>query len=158
MLGIGADDEETNVPRPVAGIANAIGVAAGSGGQGAAVLADGTVRAWGFGYGEMPKRGLPASNTPLPIDGIGGAVAISPHLALLRDGTVREFGAREWPWSTPKLTGVVAVASDAVNRFALLGDGRLMAWGHKQWYPNGPVVRAELGPETARQCAAQGLR
>jgi len=122
------------------------------------VLSDGTVRAWGFGYGAMPKRGLPASNTPLPIDGIRDAVAISPHLALLRDGTVREFGAREWPWSTPKLTGVVAVASDHVNRFALLSDGKLMAWGHKQWYPTGPIVRAELGAETARQCAARGLR
>jgi hypothetical protein len=158
VLGIGTDDEETNVPRQVAGISSAIGVAAGGGGSGAAVLSDGTVRAWGFGYGAMPKRGLPASNTPLPIDGIRDAVAISPHLALLRDGTVREFGAREWPWSTPKLTGVVAVASDHVNRFALLSDGKLMAWGHKQWYPTGAIVRAELGAETARQCAARGLR
>lgn len=158
LLGIGTDEEETNVPRPVAGISNAIAVAAGSSGTGAALLADGTVRAWGFGYGPSPGRGLRASNTPLPIDGIRDAVAISPHLALLRDGTVREFGAREWPWPTPTLSNVVAVASDHVNRFALLSDGRLMAWGYKQWYPNGPVVRGELGAETARQCAARGLR
>ena len=158
VLGIGTDDEETSVPRPVAGISNAVGVAAGSAGTGAAVLADGTVRGWGFGYGPSPGRGLRASNTPLPIDGIKDAVAISPHLALLRDGTVREFGAREWPWSTPKLSNVVAIASDHVNRFALLADGRLMAWGYKQWYPNGPVVRGELGAETARQCAASGLK
>ena len=157
LLGIGTDEEETNVPRPVAGISNAIGVATGSSGSGAAVLADGTVRAWGFGYGPSPGRGLRASNTPLPIDGIKDAVAISPHLALLRDGTVREFGAREWPWPTPNLSTVVTVASDHVNRFALLADGRLMAWGYKQWYPNGPVVRGELGAETARQCAARGL-
>jgi alpha-tubulin suppressor-like RCC1 family protein len=157
VLGIGRDDEESNVPLPVAGISNATGIAAGGGGSAAAVLADGSVRAWGFGYGMMPKRGLPASNTPLPMDGIRDAVAISPHLALLRDGTVREFGARDWPWATPKLSGVVAVASDHVNRFALLTDGRLMAWGHKQWYPNGAVVRAELGAETARQCGARGL-
>lgn len=158
LLGIGTNEEETDVPRSVAGISNAIGVATGSSGTGAAVLADGTVRAWGFGYGPSPGRGLPASNTPLPIEGIKDAVAISPHLALLRDGTVREFGAREWPWPTPKLSNVVAVASDHVNRFALLSDGRLMAWGRKQWYPNGPIVRAELGAETARQCAARGLR
>jgi alpha-tubulin suppressor-like RCC1 family protein len=158
ILGIGTDDEETNVPRPVAGISKAVGIAAGSAGTGAAVLADGTVRGWGFGYGPSPGRGLPASNTPLPIDGIQNAVAISPHLALLRDGTVREFGAREWPWDTPKLSNVVAVASDHVNRIALLADGRLMAWGYKRWYPNGAVVRAELGAETARQCAARGLR
>jgi alpha-tubulin suppressor-like RCC1 family protein len=158
LLGIGTDEEETNVPRPVAGISSAIAVGAGSSGTGAALLADGTVRAWGFGYGPSPGRGLRASNTPLQIDGIRDAVAISPHLALLRDGTVREFGAREWPWPTPTLSNVVAVASDHVNRFALLSDGRLMAWGYKQWYPNGPVVRGELGAETARQCAARGLR
>jgi hypothetical protein len=158
VLGIGTDDEETNVPRPVAGISNAVGIAAGSAGTGAAVLGDGTVRGWGFGYGPSPGRGLRASNTPVPIDGIQNAVAISPHLALLRDGTVREFGAREWPWDTPRLSNVVAVASDHVNRIALLADGRLMAWGHKRWYPSGAVVRAELGAETARQCAARGLR
>ena len=157
VLGIGTDEEETNVPRPVAGISNAIGIAAGSSGSGATLLADGTVRTWGFGYGPSPGRGLRASNTPLPIDGIRNAVAISPHLALLRDGTLREFGAREWPWPTPKWSNVVAVASDHVNRFALLSDGRLMAWGYKRWYPNGPVVRGELGAETARQCAAPGL-
>ena len=78
-------------------------------------------------------------------------------MALRRDGTVREFGAREWPWSTPKLSSVVAIASDAVNRLALLSDGKLVAWGHKRWYPNGMVVHADLGPATARQCAARGL-
>ena len=152
-LGTGTNVESTDVPLQVVGITNAIGVDAGV----AAVLADGTVRAWGGGYGPMPKRGLPASNTPLPIEGIRDAVAISRYMALLRDGTVREFGAREWPWPTPKLSNVVAVASDHVNRLALLADGKLIAWGHKQWYPNGPEVRGELGAETARQCAARGL-
>jgi len=44
----------------------------------------------------------------------------------------------------------VAIASDAVNRLALLADGKLMAWGHKRWYTNGPILHAELGAETAR--------
>ena len=152
-LGVGTDIEYSAEPLPLKGIANAVGVAAG----GAVVLADGTVRAWGFGYGERPMRGLPASNTPLPMDGIRDAIAISPFMALLRDGTVREFGAREWPWPTPKLSGVVAIASDHVNRFALLRDGKLIAWGHKNWYPKGPITHADLGAETARQCAARGL-
>ena len=152
-LGTGTNIESTNVPLRVAGITNAVGVAAGA----AAVLADGTVSAWGFGYGPSPKRGLPASNTPLPMEGIQSAVAISTYMALLRDGSIREFGAREWPWATPKWSNVVAIASDAVNRLALLADGKLMAWGHKRWYPNGPILHAELGAETARQCAARGL-
>jgi hypothetical protein len=50
------------------------------------------------------------------------------------------------------ITNAVAVASDHVNRIALLADGRLMAWGLKQFYPNGPVVVGELGVETARTC------
>jgi len=155
-LGSGTDVESTNVPLPVVGITNAIGVAAGSGV--AALMGDGTLRVWGFGYGPPAKRGLWASNTPLPMEGVRDAIAISPFMALLRDGTVREFGAREWPWATPKLpTAVVAVASDIVNRLALLADGKLIAWGHKRWYPNGPVLRGELGAETARQCAARGL-
>jgi hypothetical protein len=151
VLGTGSD-ESTAVPLPVAGIQNATAVAAGSGGVAAAVLADGTVRAWGHGYGPRPARGQAAANRPLPIAGITGAVAISTYMALLRDGTVREFGG-PWPWSTPKLDGVVAIASDHVNRIALLDDGRLVAWGRKEFYPDGLVVRGELGEATARACA-----
>lgn len=153
-LGIGTNAESTAVPLPVVGITNAVAVAPGA----AALLADGTVRVWGFGYGPHPGRGLPASNKPLPMEGVRDAIAASAYMALLRDGTVREFGAREWPWTTPKFDKkVVAVASDAVNRLALLADGKLVAWGLKRFYPNGLVVRGELGAETARQCAARGL-
>jgi hypothetical protein len=153
-LGTGSD-ESTGVPTPVVGITSAVGVTAGSGGVAAAVLADGTVRAWGFGYGTHRGTAGPASNTPLAIKGIAEAVAISPYMALRRDGRVQEFSNRQARWTTPRLTNVVAIASDHVNRLALLADGRLMAWGHKQFYPDGPIVRAELGAESARQCAAR---
>jgi hypothetical protein len=123
---------------------------------GAVLLKDGTVQAWGYGYGTGPGhgrgRGARSTNAPAPMEGIRDAVAISPFMALLRDGTVREFPEGGWPWSTPKLTNVVAVASDHVNRMALLANGRLVAWGLKSFYPNGPVTRAELGEATAKQC------
>jgi hypothetical protein len=90
----------------------------------------------------------------VPIEGIRGAIAISPFMALMRDGSVREFPYKP-SWSTPDFRNAVAVASDGINRVALLADGRLMAWGHKRWYPNGPVTRATLGKETARSCAAK---
>jgi alpha-tubulin suppressor-like RCC1 family protein len=154
ILGTGSD-ASTATPLPVQGITNAVGVAVGTGGSAAAVLADGTVRAWGFGYGPRLANGFHAVNAPIPIAGIRDAIAISPYMALLRDGTVREFGARTWPWTTPKLTGVVAVASDHINRVALLADGKLVAWGLKQFYPDGLVVRGQLDAETARQCAAR---
>lgn len=152
-LGTG-NDESTAVPRPVVGISNAIGITAGIAGVGAAVLADGTVRAWGYGWGRSTAPN--AANTPIVVEGIRTAVAISPFMALLRDGTVKEFPAGS-RWSTPPLSNVVAVASDHVNRIALLADGKLLAWGHKRFYPDGPVVRGQLGAETAAQCAASGL-
>jgi hypothetical protein len=130
-------------------------VTAGSGGVAAAVLADGTVRAWGYGHGTRRGTSGAASNTPVVIEGITEAVAISPYMALRRDGRVQEFPRRQAKWTTPSFSNVVAIASDHVNRLALLGDGRLMAWGHERFYPDGPIVRAELGVETARQCAAR---
>lgn len=69
------------------------------------------------------------------------------------DGSVRDFPFQP-SWATPKLTNAVAIASGGPNRFALLADGRLIAWGHKRWYPDGAVTLATLGEETARQCAA----
>ena len=152
-LGTGTD-ESTGAPKPVVGITSAVGVTAGSGGVAAAVLADGTVRAWGYGHGTRGTSGR-ASNTPLAIEGITEAVAISPYMALRRDGRVQEFPRGQAKWTTPAFSNVVAIASDHVNRLALLADGRLMAWGHERFYPDGPIVRAELGVETARQCAAR---
>jgi alpha-tubulin suppressor-like RCC1 family protein len=75
-------------------------------------------------------------------------------MVLMPDGSVRDFPSQP-SWTTPKLTNAVAIASDGINRFALLSDGRLIAWGHKRFYPNGMVTLATLGPETARQCAAR---
>ncbi len=153
VLGTGSD-EDTGTPLPVVGIKTAVAVASGSG-VGAALLQDGTVRAWGYGYGPVPTgRGRArASNTPVAIPGIRNAIAISPYMALLADGSVREF-PDDWPWQTPPIQNAVAVASDHVNRVALLTDGTLMAWGRKEFYPKGPVTLAKFGAETAMQCAA----
>lgn len=149
-LGTGSDDDAA-APTPVKGITNAAAVVA-TGGGGVALLADGTLRGWGVGYGTGHRPKDQATNTPVPIEGIRGAIAISPYMALLKDGSVREFPYKP-SWSTPDFTNVVSVASDGINRIALLADGRLMAWGHKRWYPSGPVMRANLGAETARSCA-----
>lgn len=153
-LGIGSDEEHVGTPQPVLGIDTAVAVAAGSG-VGAALLRDGTVRGWGFGYGP-PATGrgrARASNKPVPIPGITNAIAISPYMALLADGTVREFPEGDWPWQTPPIKNAVAIASDHVNRIALLADGTLMSWGRKAFYPNGPVTLVKFDPATAAQCA-----
>ena len=95
-----------------------------------------------------------ATNKPVTVEGIRGAIAISPNMVLMPDGSVRDFPSQP-SWTTPKLTNAVAIASGGPNRFALLADGRLVAWGHKRWYPNGMVTLATLGQDTARQCAAR---
>jgi alpha-tubulin suppressor-like RCC1 family protein len=152
VLGTAAN-QTTAVPTPVQGISNAVDVVA-SGGGGVALLADGTLRAWGDGYGTGHRPQDQATNKPVAVEGIRGPIAISPNMVLMPDGSVRDFPFQP-SWTTPKLTNAVAIASGGVNRFALLADGRLIAWGHRRFYPNGVVTLATLGPETARQCAAR---
>jgi len=147
------ENQTTAVPTPVQGISNAVDVVA-TGGGGAALLADGTLRAWGSGYGSGHRPQDQATNKPVMVEGIRGAIALSPNMVLLPDGSVRDFPLQP-SWATPKLTNAVAIASGGPNRFALLADGQLVAWGHKRWYPNGMVTLATLGPDTARQCAAR---
>lgn len=148
-----ADNQTTAVPTPVQGISTAVDVVA-TGAGGAALLADGTLRGWGGGYGTGHRPQDQATNKPVTVEGIRGPIAISPSMVLLADGSVRDFPFQP-SWATPKLTNAVAIASGGPNRFALLADGRLIAWGHKRWYPNGAVTLAMLGQETARQCAAR---
>ena len=147
-----ADNQTTAVPTPVQGISNALDVVA-TGGGGAALLADGTLRAWGGGYGPGHRPMDQATNKPVTVEGIRGAIALSRNMVLMADGSVRDFPSQP-SWVTPKMTDAVAIASEGPNRLALLADGRLIAWGHKRWYPDVVVTRATLGQETARQCAA----
>jgi hypothetical protein len=89
----------------------------------------------------------------MPVPGIRNAVAVSPRLILLADGTVRDLTDPETP--VAGIRDAVAVTSDIDNRYALLADGRLMGWGLKQFWPKGMVTVAELGAETARECSVR---
>jgi hypothetical protein len=62
------------------------------------------------------------SNVPVPVPAVRDAVAVSPFLFLLADGTVRTIESPGSP--VPGVARAVAVASDHVNRYALLEDGR----------------------------------
>ncbi len=93
------------------------------------------------------------SNVPVPVPEVRDAIAVSPYLFLLADGTVRTI---ERPGhAVPGVARAVAVASDHVNRYALLEDGRLVGWGHPRWWPKGVTEVADLGRDTARACAAR---
>jgi len=110
-----------------------------------------------WGVSRQPTRGEPesylATSSARPVPGIRGAVALSPYLILLADGSVREIWRPEEPVAGIK--DAVAVASDPTNRYALLADGRLVGWGQKQFWPKGMVTVASFGADTARECSAR---
>ncbi|MDR9373170.1 choice-of-anchor D domain-containing protein, partial [Conexibacter sp. JD483] len=129
----------------VPGISSAVAVAAG-GFTAYALLADGTVRAWGYGgYGELGD-GLVHDGTAAPesvhtpvavattdVRQISGGV--SHALALRRDGSVVGWGleggdgtSRFAPVAPAGLPAVVEVAATGAA-FARGGDGSLWAWG-----------------------------
>ncbi|RPI06484.1 MAG: hypothetical protein EHM71_11730 [Zetaproteobacteria bacterium] len=151
LLGVGRDGDSA-VPLPVVGLAEVRQVAT-SALSAIVLLADGTVKAWGTptGFYQPERTNWMNSKLPVTVPGIRDAVAVSPHLILLADGTVREITAPEKP--VPGVAGVVAVASSGVNRYALLEDGRLLGWGHPRFWPKGVVTVLDAGRQTAQACA-----
>ncbi len=131
--------------------AGAVSVAAGEF-HSLALLADGTVRAWGGdGFGELgdgstDSSGSNSAVTPVTPTGLNHVVAVAAgrnhSLALLSDGTVRTWGRnnggqlgdnttdnRDAPISIATLDSVVALAGGTVHSLALRSDGTIRAWG-----------------------------
>jgi alpha-tubulin suppressor-like RCC1 family protein len=105
-LGAVASDAR---PTPVPGIANAVALAAGAW-TGYALLADGSVRAWGWGgYGELGD-GLLHDGAANP-DSVGQPVAVA------------DVGG------SGTLTGVTALAGGVDHALALREDGTVVGWG-----------------------------
>jgi hypothetical protein len=153
VLGTGQDGDSA-VPAPVALGAKAAAIATGVN-SGVVLLVDGTVQAWGTPTGFTDSGGdrWMNSNVPVPVPEVRDAIAVSPFLFLLADGTVRTIERPGIP--VPGVARAVAVASDHVNRYALLEDGRLVGWGHPRWWPKGVTEIANLGGDTARAFAAR---
>jgi len=139
-------------PRRVpGGIDSAVAVAAsfwGSEGPNLALLADGSVMAWGSGsYGQLGDESTSASEKPVAVSGVTEATAVASGggfgLALLSDGTVMAWGDDEAgqlgdgatkryddvPARVEGLTEVVAIAAGGEDGYALLRDGEVRAWG-----------------------------
>ncbi|ACL40856.1 Alpha-tubulin suppressor and related RCC1 domain-containing protein-like protein [Pseudarthrobacter chlorophenolicus A6] len=115
-----------------------------------AVLADGTVWAWGHNYnGQLGDGTTTDRNAPVRVRGLTGvesiAVAYQNAYALLTDGTVRAWGSNAdgqtgsaspiWTNSIPApvpvsgLTGVTSITTSGGGAYALLSDGTVRAWG-----------------------------
>ena len=133
---------------PVAGITTATAIACGAGGHFLALLADGTVKAWGRNLEGQVGNGAFAAQvtTPATVSGLAGVVAIAGgynhSLALRNDGTVWTWGAngkgqlgdgsttnRNLPVLVPSFPSVVRIAGGGDNSMALRSDGVPYVWG-----------------------------
>ena len=140
------------VPVQVPGITTAVAIAAGSD-HNLALLADGTVRAWGrSGYGQLGDGTNSSSATPVTVAGLAGVRTIAAtyyaSAAARSDGSVLTWGDNMvgtlgvvGPNSNralfvPGPGGIVALAGGSNHMMALAHDGSLWAWGYNS---NGQV-------------------
>lgn len=148
QLGIGVIGGNRLTPVRVPGLKHVRAITA-SDSYSLALLADGTVRAWGNnGSGALGNGTVGPNNpTPAPVLGLKKVRAISAGsghaLAVLRNGTVMAWGANNQgqlgrgttggSFGTPApvvdLAGVKAVAAGFVHSLALLRDGTVRSWG-----------------------------
>ncbi len=152
--------ECSSVPIPVPGVSNVVAIASGEEFH-LALLADGTVLAWGndangtLGDGVGVAAGCKCVPTPTPVPGLSGVVAISAGdyngAALLADGTVRNWGLNEQnelgtgvastegtcnclgPVSPAGLAGVRELALGGGHGLAVLDSGAVRAWGYNRY-------------------------
>ncbi len=156
--GVGSPDgcECVSSPRPVPGVSGAVGISAGTLG-GAALLGDGTVKAWGFnGDGELgigTTTGNPGCEClgPVTVTGLAGTRDIAfggrHAVALLQGGTAAVWGSNfagelgigtasesgcycvPLPAPVPGLTGVRAALSSQYTSLFLLDSGVALTAG-----------------------------
>ncbi len=146
QLGDGSANSLSSVPLPVSGLAFVTSISAG-GRHSLALLADGTVVAWGYnGFGQLGDGSTLTGEVPVPVSGLSGVKAVAAggnhSLALLSNGTVMAWGDNESgqlgngnttesevPVAVKGLSGVKAIAAGANHSLALLSNGTVMAWG-----------------------------
>jgi alpha-tubulin suppressor-like RCC1 family protein len=149
QLGDGSANVLSDVPVPVSGLKFVTSVAAG-GLHSLALLANGTVMAWGNnGFGQLGDGTTVTRSVPVEVTGLTGVRAIAAgadhSLALLANGRVMAWGDNEngqlgdgnqteseVPVEVKGLTGVRAIAAGADHSLALLSNGTVMAWGDNE--------------------------
>lgn len=150
QLGDGFKETFSDQPVPVTGLKFVTAVAAG-GRHSLALLADGTVAAWGAnGLGQLGNASTTESSVPVAVQGLSGVTAIaaggSHSLALLANGTVMAWGDNEGgqlgigsnveqvqaPVAVKELKGVKAISAGTNFSLALLTNGTVMAWGENE--------------------------
>jgi alpha-tubulin suppressor-like RCC1 family protein len=148
------DGTRTNrsVPVAVAGIPDAVAVAAGAN-HSLALRSDGTVWAWGSnGFGQLGDGTTASRTIPVQVVGPGGAGVLTDvaaiaaggyhSLALKKNGTLLTWGwnnvgqlgdgslnSRSVPGPVLGLTGVTAIGAGGLHSLAVKSNGTGWAWG-----------------------------
>lgn len=129
--------------------------AAGGYYQTLAVLADGSLAAWGYnGYGELGDGTKKQHEAPETVPGLSSVTAAAAgeyfSLALRSDGTVAAWGyggygelgdgkteESDTPVTVPGLSNVVSIAAGDYFALALRSDGTVEAWGSNEYHELG---------------------
>jgi alpha-tubulin suppressor-like RCC1 family protein len=152
-LGTGETVFDSGTPTQVAGLSGAKAVDGGGYENGYALMADGTVRAWGNNDSGQLGNGWTSGGTgggsavPVPVLGLSNVTAIAAGgasaYALRADGTVWAWGSgslgllgngrtddSSLPVQVSGLTGVVSIANTGSAGYAARRDGTVWAWGY----------------------------
>ena len=147
QLGDGTVTDNRLVPVPVSGITTAIAVTAGAY-HNCALLADGTVRCWGYNeFGELGDGTTVSSSTPVTVAAAAAPAAVTAGAyhtcALLPDGSVQCWGRNDYgqlgdgsssdsstPVTVSGITTATAVSAGGFHACARLHDSTLRCWGH----------------------------
>ncbi len=141
-----------------------------------ALLADGAVYSWGLNnLGQLGLGDQLTRLTPTRIELPGAAVAIAAgrahSLAVLEGGRIFAWGdngfgqlgagnltlAVSTPQAVPGITDAVDVAAGSAHSLALLGDGRVLAWGSNisGQLGDGTVLRKSAPVDTGARAVAR---
>ena len=151
QLGNGTTSANHNAELPVAvtGLPKAVAVAAG-GEHSLALLANGTVMAWGDNSnGQLGNGGTTSSDVPVAVQGLSNVKAIAAgdlfSVAVLANGTVMTWGRNsvgqlgdgsntdsDVPVAVKGISTAVAAAAGGQHVLALLANGTAMAWGDNE--------------------------
>jgi alpha-tubulin suppressor-like RCC1 family protein len=169
QLGDGSLNALSDVPVAPVGLRFVTDTAAG-GRHSLALLADGSVDAWGNDeYDQLGDGGGGLSKVPIPVSGLEKvsdiAAGANHNLALLKDGTVMAWGNDEFGQlgdgvakeseravAVSGLKEVKAIAAGGQFSLALLSDGTVRAWGNDEsgQLGNGTFKLDSLVPVTVK--------
>jgi alpha-tubulin suppressor-like RCC1 family protein len=174
----GAGRTYSRVPVSVPGATGVVAVVAngqddGQSGTAFALRSDGTVLAWGQNTrGQLADGTTTSRNSVAVIAGLTGitqlAAGWAAEYALKSDGTVWAWGDnaagqlgqgsvggyRSSPVQVPGLAGIVAIAADQNEAWAVSADGSLSEWG-SSYMQSGPTAAPAAPFWTAGACPAR---